>query len=116
MGLDFVTKCTPSFQRSWDQNWVELQEPDLFRRQPQVEERTFRLSLADGIFLQVGEQILLRWHADELVAFRGRVRLGAVANPPLALREAIQQACGTVCAQVRRIHPRSGAADISVVR
>src|SRR5205807_490241 len=41
-------RTRPTFQRSWDRNRVELVEPDLFRRHPELEGRTFRLAPADG--------------------------------------------------------------------
>lgn len=115
MGLDFITKCTPTFQRSWDQGRTDLREPDLFQRHPELEGRTFRLSPADGSRLAPGEEILLRWCGGELTAYRGRTLVGVVGNPPPALTAAINEPAGAVCARVERIHPRSGAADISVV-
>jgi hypothetical protein len=36
-------------------------------------------------------------------------------NPPPALLDAVRQSEGVLCARVDRVHPRSGAADISVI-
>jgi hypothetical protein len=94
---------------------VELLEPDLFRRHPELEGHTFRLSPAEGACLREGEVVLLHWCADDLMAYRGRVPVGVVANPPRALRAAIEQASGALCACVQHVHPRSGAADISLI-
>lgn len=115
MGLDFITKCTPSFERFWDRSRHELAEPDLFRRHPQIEGRTFRVSQSEGVAFVEGEEILLRWCEDELMAFRGRNRTGVVTNPPPALLEAVRQSDGILCARVERVHPRSGSADVSVI-
>jgi hypothetical protein len=115
VGLDFVTKCTPSFQRSWDRGRTDLLEPDLFRRHPQLEGRTFRLHPTAGQGVINGEEILLRWHGADLQAFRGHELLGSVTNPPPALITAIGQAGGALCARVENVHRRSGAADISIV-
>lgn len=115
MGLDFITKCTPSFERFWDRNRDGLAEPDLFRRHPQIEGRTFRVCRSEGVTFAEGEEILLRWCEDELMAFRGRNRVGLVQNPPPALLEANRQSDGVLCARVERVHTRSGAADISVI-
>jgi hypothetical protein len=115
MGLDFITKCTPTFQRSWDSGRKELLEPDLFRRHPELEGRTFRLSPAEGSCLREGEQILLRWCGDDLAAYRDRARVGVIANPPQPLLQAADQAGGVLCARVNHVHPRSGAADISLM-
>jgi hypothetical protein len=115
VGLDFITTCTPAFQRSWDRGRLELLQPDLFRRHPQLEGRTFRLSPAEGASVREGGEVLLRWCADDLMAYQGRVRVGVVANPPRALLDAVEQAGGALCARVQRVHPRSGAADISLI-
>jgi hypothetical protein len=115
VGLDFITTCTPTFQRSWDRNRVELTEPDLFRRHPELAGRTFRLAPSEGGGVGEGEAIILRWCATDLMAYRERSLVGVVANPPRALLDAIDQAGGALCARVERVHRRSGAADISIV-
>ena len=115
MGLDFVTRCTPSYRRSWEIGRSDLLEPDLFRRHPQLEGRTYRLCPADGQRVTAGDELLLCWHGGELLAFRGHDRLGAVANPPAALTTAVEQTGGVVSARVENVHPRSGAADISII-
>jgi hypothetical protein len=115
VGLDFVTKCTPSFKRSWDRGRTELMEPDLFSRHPQLEGRTFRLRPTGEQQVAPGEEVLLRWHGGELLAFRGHEWLGQVSNPPASLVTAITQAGDALCARVEKVHRRSGAADISIV-
>ncbi len=115
MGLDFITTCTPTFQRSWDRGRAELLQPDLFQRHPQLEGRSFRLSAAEGTSVREGEEVLLRRCADDLMAYWGRVRVGVMANPPRALIDAVEQAGGALCARVQHVHPRSGAADICLI-
>jgi hypothetical protein len=115
VGLDFITKCTPSFERFWDRSREEFAEPDLFRRHPQIEGRTFRVSQLEGVTFVAGEEVLLRWCENELMAFRGRNRAGVLTKPPLALLDAIRQSDGVLCARVNRVHSRSGAADVSVI-
>jgi hypothetical protein len=115
LGLDFVTKCTPTFQRSWNRDCAVLLEPDLFQRHPQLAGRTYRLTPAEGVRVKEGEEILLRWCAEDLLAFRGRTLLGTVAKPPGALIDALKHSGGALCARVDRVHPRSGASDISII-
>jgi hypothetical protein len=115
VGLDFITTCTPTFQRSWDRGREELLEPNLFRRHPQLEGRTFRLSPAEGAGLREGDEVLLRWCGEELVAYRDRARVGVVASPPQSLLQAVEQVGGALCAYVNHVHPRSGEADASLI-
>lgn len=115
MGLDFATRCTQTFKRSWDIGRMEMTEPDLFRRHPEIQGPTYRLAPSEGVSFRDGEEILLR-HSDEgLAAFRSRVRVGTIAKPTQALIEAVREGGGTLCARVQRVHPRSGAADVSII-
>jgi hypothetical protein len=85
----------------------------LFTRHPELRDRTFRLCPANGTNFQPGEDLVFRFHEGELVAFRGRTRVGVFMNTTPALLEGVCQAPqGVACGRVERIHPQSQAADV----
>lgn len=94
---------------------MELTEPDLFRRHPEIQGRTYRLSPAGGAGFREGEEVLLRFSGGVLGAFRNRVLVGTIARPTRGLTDAVGEAGGALCVRVHRVHPHSGAADVSVV-
>jgi hypothetical protein len=113
MGLDFITRCTPGFQRSWDRGRQDIVQHDLFTRHPELRDRTFRLSPTNGTDFQPGEELVFRFHEGELVAFRGRALVGVFTNTTPALVEGVQQAPqGVACGRVDKVHAHSRAADV----
>jgi hypothetical protein len=115
VGVDFITRCTSSFERSWDRARTELLGPDLFRRHLELGGRTYLLSPEEGSNLREGDGVLLQWREGILAAFQDRTCVGVVTHPPSALRTAVERAGGVLCARIERVHLRSRAADISVI-
>jgi hypothetical protein len=116
MGLDFITRCTPGFQRSWDRGRETIGQIDLFTHYPELRDRTFRLSSTNGIDFQAGEELVVRFHDGELRAFRGRAFVGVFPSTTPALVEAVQQAPqGVACGRVDKVHSISKAADVVLV-
>jgi hypothetical protein len=116
MGLDFITRCTPTFQRSWDQGRQQLVQQDLFTRHPQLRERTYRLSPENGNVVQVGQEVMLRFLDGQLLAFQGHTQVGVFISAPPALVQALQETThGVACGRVERVHSRSKAADVTLL-
>jgi hypothetical protein len=116
MGLDFITRCTPSFQRSWDQGREQLVRQDLFTQYPELKGRTFRLTPSNGNEFAIGQELMVRCLAGELVAFEGRTQVGQFDHPPPALAEALQKAThGVACGRIEKVHPHSKAADVTLL-
>jgi hypothetical protein len=113
MGLDFITRCTPTFQRSWDQGRQHLVQQDLFTHHPALQGRTFRLSPTNGNDFVVGQELVVRCLDGKLVAYEGRAQVGVFNFPPPALVEALQKTgLGIACARIDKIHSHSKAADV----
>jgi hypothetical protein len=113
MGLDFITRCTPTFKRSWDKGRQDIEQFDLFTRHPELRDRTFRLFPTNDTDFQAGEELVFRFHEGQLIAFRGRTPVGVFTNTTPALVEAVQQAPqGVTCGRVDKIHPLSRSADV----
>ena len=102
-------------QRRFERGAAVVSHPRVFRRHPEIKGRTFRVSRTADPPFAVGEELLLRWCEDELRAFRGRIQAGVVPSPPPALLDAVRQSGGVLCARVAHVHPRSGAADVTVI-
>src|SRR5437764_1187564 len=110
MGLDFITRCTPGFQRSWSRGREEIVQHDLFTRHPELRGRTFRLSPIDGTEFRPGEELVIRHHENELVAFQGRTQVGVFTSTTPAIVEAVRQSPqGVVCGRVEQVHSYSKA-------
>jgi hypothetical protein len=114
VGLDFISRCTPTFQRLWDTSRVALSEPDLFRRHPEIQ-RTFLLVAEAGWHFQQGEDLNLREDNGTITAWRGLTHVGTVRRPPAPLGHAVAEEGGVLCVRVGRVHTHSGNADVTIV-
>jgi hypothetical protein len=115
MGLDFVTKCTPTFKRAWDRGLVELAEPSLFARDPQMQARSYCAIRTDGGSFRQGDEYLLIVIADRVVLLDGETEVARLRDPPDELVLALEgHGCGVGVGIVEKVHPISGCADIRV--
>lgn len=113
MGQDFLRRTASSFHRMLDRRAIELRTPSLFGNDMQCLERTASAQLGDGVNLQAGEKVLVRYLNDKLVVQRGQSLIGEFPNPPADyLNRVIAGAC-IERAEVKVVHSISGTAEIA---
>ena len=114
MGADFIEKATPSFRKAWDRARVALATADLFTRQPECMPRSAVADIVGNPTLGVGEHLTVEESAGALVARRGTVEVARFTSPPREIVEAVRGSCSIAKGTVERVHPISGAVEISV--
>ena len=115
MGLDFVTMCAPTFQRSWDRNLRELSTPTLFTSHPELKAQTYR-AVADGEFrFQVGQDLLIELlGGNDLAVCVGMHSVATIKDPPASLLTAVADGNGFALGTVQSVLFERRAANISV--
>jgi hypothetical protein len=114
MGIDFIGKAAPSFEKSWDRARVRLGTADLFTRQPQAAARTAAAAIAPGVTLRAGEFLVVECDGTDLVALRQQAVVARFVDPPGSLVKAVQDSCGVAKGTVEDVHVLSSIAEISL--
>lgn len=113
MGTDFLKRVGPSFHRALDRREVELRTPTLFSTDIPCVSRMASAQIADGVKLQAGEKVLVRYVDQKLVVQRGQALVGEFPAPPA---EYLNRVVGGACieqAEVKVVHSISGTAEIA---
>ena len=115
MGVDFVTTCTPTFERGWDIGLADAQSANLFSDLPNETTRTCRATATGGAPVAVGDAVFLRPCGDAVAVIRGRCEIGRIGNPPASLLDRIATTGrGIATGTVTRTFPRSGDFEVCV--
>lgn len=115
MGVDFVTTCTPTFERGWDIGLSDARTADLFSDLPNESTRTCRATPTGGVAVAVGDTIFLRPCGGEVSVIRGRSEVGRIGSPPTTLLDRIATTGrGVATGTVTRVFPRSGDFEVCV--
>lgn len=114
MGLDFIRRAAKTFTKTWNRGASELARPTLFTRYPECRTRSVVASLHEPATIPNGAQLTVCAEASGLVLVHETRRVGIVDAPPADLFKAIQQTGGCASAQITRINPLSGTADVEV--
>ena len=115
MGVDFITTCTPTFERGWDIGLADAQTANLFSDLPNETTRTCRATPTDGANVAVGDAVLLRPCGEIVIVIRGRSEIGRIGYPPASLLDRIaRDGRGIATGTVTRTYPRSGDFEVCV--
>jgi hypothetical protein len=114
MGLDFIRRAAPTFQKSWDRGRTALAQPTLFTRYPECRTRSVIAEFDDGIRPGPGTTVAVCLSQKELVLVAGITRMGIVRNAPPDLLNAIASSGGCALGHVVSINPLSGTADVEI--
>lgn len=116
MGLDWITACAPTWQRTWDRGLQALASPNLFPPEIPAVERTFRARPTGECRFEAGQHVLLQLEGDAMGIYLGTSPIGAATQPPPAIVARVREdGQGIACGVVTHVHAHSGSADISVV-
>ena len=114
MGIDFLKRTAPSYQRALDRRAIELREPQVLASNLPPSARTATAELREGAALVLGERILLRWLGDQLVVQRETRVAATFGNPPAELLARVAQSGGVEIGVVQAVRPISGEVEISL--
>jgi hypothetical protein len=112
MGLDFVRKAAPSFNRALDRRAVDLRTPTLFSRDIPVVSRTAAAEICHASRFAIGEKLLLRVANSKLIAQRDNLVVAEFPNPPAEFMNRIQAGAGVELGEVKAIHALSERVEI----
>jgi hypothetical protein len=114
MGLDFIAKAAQTYKKSWDNHLVELSTPTLFTVEPRATPRTVCGDLQTDHLPNIGERLVLRLRASQLLAYRGDSVVAILHTPPADILHAAQASYGVVCGSVHAVNKISRVVDIAI--
>jgi hypothetical protein len=114
MGLDFIRRAAPSFEKKWDRGLARLSEPLLFTRDGIALPRTVLAKLEKAAAATVGKEYVLRKDGERLELIDGLQRAGAVSAPPREVLQKIEAAGGCALGKVTVVYPISGSAELEL--
>ena len=114
MGVDFIRKILPQFQRALDRRAVELRTPKLFTRDVPEVSRTARADICHDAQIALGEKVLLRLVGDKLIAQRDNLIVAEFSNPPAEFVSHLRSGAGVGEGEVKSVQPLSQAVEIAI--
>jgi len=115
MGVDFITTCAISFEKSWDRNLTELAQPSLFAQTIALEKSTYLAIPKEGCALEHGKWYEVVILGSETVLLKGLDPVGVYRNLPQSQIEMIRSnSGGTALGYVNRILEHSGMAEVTI--
>lgn len=114
MGLDWITRCAPTWERSWERGLEKLAQPELFQPEIPEAQRTFRARPVEGHQFVVGEHYHLRVNREVIEVYQGVGRVAVALNPPPEIVRVMRESgFGHAIGCVQKVYPRTGAADLA---
>jgi hypothetical protein len=114
MGVDFLRKTAPNFQRSIDRQRVALRTPKLFARDIPLMARTARANICHSAAMAAGEKVLLRVQGEKLVAQRENLIIAEFPSPPAEFVNQLQCGAGVAEGEVKSVSPLSETVEIGI--
>jgi hypothetical protein len=116
MGIDWQSKCAPTWERTWDRGRVELSKPNLFTQTAPPLECTFRAKPRGPHEFKIGDTYQLRVEGEFIRVIYGVVVVGDSVMVSTRILKTIRERGGDIaCGIVRDVFEFSKAADIAVL-
>ncbi len=115
MGLDFIKRRRPSFEKSWSRGLRELSEPDLFNAAPGEPSRSLIANLFT-MSAKEGEELIALADGTRLMLTRGVTRIGCIEDPPAELISELQEIGGFAYGKIDRVNLLSETAEVRIWR
>ena len=113
MGLDFLKKVAPSFNKALDRRAVELRTPGLFSRDAPLVARSASAEICHGSPFKVGERVLLRIISELAVVQRENLVVANFSNAPAEFLNHIRAGAGVAIGEVTAVHTLSEKVEIA---
>jgi hypothetical protein len=115
MGLDFIKKAAPSFEKGWKNRKEEISTRTLFTVEPQAVPRSVVADLLDDTKLPTaGERLIVQVDSKRLFFCRDMVPLLVLENPPGDLLRQVEDCGNAAISTVERVNEFSNTVDVSI--
>ena len=112
MGVDFIRRTTPTFNRVLDRRAVELRTPKLFSRDMPIVSRTASADICEAANVAQGEKVLLRVMNDKVIAQRDNFVIARCANAPAEFVAHLRASAGVAQGEIKSVQPFSQTVEI----
>jgi hypothetical protein len=112
MGLDFIRRTTPSFDRVLDRRAIELRTPRLFNRDMPLVARTVCAELLGDTNVTKGERVILRVMNEKVVVQRNNVIVAECLNPPGDFVSRLNEGAGIARGEIKSLQPISRTVEV----
>jgi hypothetical protein len=115
MGVDFITSCAQTFEKSWDRGRKELADPSLFTDIPAEQRQTFVVNPRPGCVISAGRWYEVAVNQGKAVLLDGIEIVGDFAQlPEFAIQQLTETGCEAAAAYSHSVHELSGAANVTL--
>ncbi|QEX15867.1 hypothetical protein FRZ44_11550 [Hypericibacter terrae] len=114
MGLDFIRRTAPSFNRVLDRRLVEMHSPKLFSRDLPIVSRTACADICVGVTVAKGDRVLLRVIQDRVIAQRGNAVIAECSKAPAELVAHLRAGAGVANGEITALQPISQTVEIGI--
>jgi hypothetical protein len=112
MGLDFIRRTTPSFNRVLDRRAIELRTPKLFNHEMPIVARTVRADICGDVSVANGDKVMLRAMKEKVVVQRGNVVIAECPNPPTDFVTRLREGAGIAPGEIKSLQPISQTVEV----
>jgi hypothetical protein len=112
MGLDFLRRTTPSFDRVLDRRAVELRTPKLFSRDMPIIARTVSADICGDASVVNRDKVMLRVMKEKVVVQRGNVVIAECPNPPADFVSRLREGAGIAPGEIKSVQPISKTLEV----
>lgn len=115
MGLDFIKRARPTFEKSWSRWLRELSEPGLFNSPPGEPSKSLIANLST-MSLGEGEELIALVDGNRITLTHGITRVGCIEEAPAELVSQIEEIGGFAYAKIERMNFLSETAEVRIWR
>ena len=115
MGLDFIRRARPTFEKSWSRGFQALSEPDFFNYAPGEPSKALIANLSTSS-TDVGEELIALPVGTRIALTQGVTQVGCIEDAPLELVKQIEEMGGFAYAKIDRVNPLSETAEVRIWR
>jgi hypothetical protein len=114
MGLDFIRRTAPSFNRVLDRRLVEMHTPTFFSRDMRVVSRTVCADICGDAAVTPGEKVLIRVIKGKVIVQRQNVVIAECSNAPAEFVAHLRAGAGIAEGEIKSLQPISQTVEIGI--
>ncbi len=114
MGLDFIKKAAPNFDKGMDRSRMELATPKVFAQQPNCTPRAYSVRLLVDEDFSIGEAVGITLRNGEVLMLRGLTVVGVFRDPPQAILQALTESFCEAYGTIQELQVLSRTAEVTI--
>jgi hypothetical protein len=115
MGLDFIKRARPTFEKSWSRGLQALAEPDFFNCAP-GEPSTVLIASLSSMTADESKELIAVLDGTLIALTQGVKHIGCIEDAPLEIVSQIEAMGGFAYAKIDRVNPLSETAEVRIWR